>query len=30
MAMIKNYDRSVDINHDLNWPYISDHPYSTC
>ena len=30
MAMIKNFDQSVDINHDLNWPDISDHLYSTC
>ena len=26
--MIKNYDQSVEINHNPNWPYISDHPYS--
>ena len=25
--MIKNYDQSVKINHNLNWPYIPDHPY---
>ena len=25
--MIKNYDESVEGNHNLNWPYISDHPY---
>ena len=25
--MIKNYDLSVEINHNLNWPYIPDHPY---
>ena len=24
--MMKNYDKSVEINH--NWPYIPDHPYS--
>ena len=24
---MKNYDKSVEINHNLNWPYISDHPY---
>ena len=26
--MIKNYDQSVKRNHNPNWPYISDHPYS--
>ena len=25
--MMKNYDQSVEINHNLNWPYISEHPY---
>ena len=25
--MIKNYDESIEINHNLNWPYILDHPY---
>ena len=25
--MMKNYDQSVEINHNLNWPYIPDHPY---
>ena len=25
--MIKNYDESVEINHNPNWPYIRDHPY---
>ena len=25
--MIKNYDQSVKINHNLNWPYIPDNPY---
>ena len=25
--MIKNYDQSVEINCNPNWPYISDHPY---
>ena len=25
--MMKNYDELVEINHDLNWPYIPDHPY---
>ena len=25
--MMKNYDESVEINHNSNWPYITDHPY---
>ena len=25
--MMKNYDQSVQINHDLNRPYFPDHPY---
>ena len=25
--MMKNYDESVEMNHDPNWPYIPDHPY---
>ena len=25
--MMKNYDESDKINHNTNWPYISDHPY---
>ena len=25
--MMKNYDESVEVNHNANWPYISDHPY---
>ena len=25
--MIKNYDESVEINHNPNWSYIPDHPY---
>ena len=25
--MIKNYDESVEINHNQNLPYIPDHPY---
>ena len=25
--MTKNYDESVEINHNPNWPYIPDHPY---
>ena len=24
--MIKNYDESVEINHNPNWPNIPDHP----
>ena len=24
--MIKNYDQSVEINHNPNWPYILHHP----
>ena len=24
---MKNYDESVEINHNSYWPYISDHPY---
>ena len=24
--MMKNYDQSVEINHNPNWPYIPDHP----
>ena len=24
---MKNYDQTVEMNHDLNWPYIPDHPY---
>ena len=27
MIMMKNYDQSVEINHNTNWPYIPDHPY---
>ena len=23
--MIKNYDQSIEKNHNLNWPYIPDH-----
>ena len=26
--MKKNYDQSVEINHNPNWPYIPDHLYS--
>ena len=25
--MMKNYDQSVEINHNPNWPYITDHCY---
>ena len=25
--MMKNYDQSVEINHNSNWSYITDHPY---
>ena len=25
--MVKIYDKSVEINHNLNQPYIPDHPY---
>ena len=25
--MIKNYDQSVEKNHNSNWPYIPDHLY---
>ena len=24
---MKNYDQSVEINQNLNWPFIPDHPY---
>ena len=24
---MKNYDQSLEINHNPNWPYIPDHPY---
>ena len=24
---MKNYDQSVKINHNTNWPYIPDHSY---
>ena len=26
MTMMKNYDELVKINHNLSWPYITDHP----
>ena len=25
--VMKNYDESVQINYNPNWPYIPDHPY---
>ena len=25
--MMKNYDQSVELNQNPNWPYIPDHPY---
>ena len=25
--MMNNYDESVEMNHNLNWPYIPNHPY---
>ena len=25
--MMKNYDQSIEINHNKNWPYIPDHLY---
>ena len=24
---MKNYDKSVEVNQNLNYPYFSDHPY---
>ena len=29
IAIMKNYDQPVKINHNLNWTYISDHRYRT-
>ena len=26
--MMKNYDESVERDHNPNWPYIPNHPYS--
>ena len=26
---MKNYNLSVKINHNSNWPYIPEHPYRT-
>ena len=25
--MMKNYDQSLKISHNQNWPYIPDHPH---
>ena len=25
--MMGNYDESVEINHNPNWPYLLDYPY---
>ena len=25
--MMENYDESVKVKHNPNWPYIPDHPY---
>ena len=25
--MMKNYDQSVEVNYNPNWPYIPDHHY---
>ena len=25
--MMKNYDQSIEINHNPKWSYIPDHPY---
>ena len=25
--MMKNYDQSIEINHNKNWLYIPKHPY---
>ena len=27
IAIMKNYDQLVEINHNSNWPYIPEHPY---
>ena len=26
-TMMQNYNQSVEIDHNPNWPYIPDHPY---
>ena len=27
IRMMKNYDQSLKISHNQNWPYIPDHPH---
>ena len=27
--MMQNFEELVEISHNLNWPYIHDHPYRT-
>ena len=27
ITIMKNYNQSVEVNHNLNWPYIHDHPH---
>ena len=27
ITMMTNYDQSVEMNHNPNWPYILHHPY---
>ena len=27
ITIMKNYNQSVEINHNLNWSYIPDYPY---
>ena len=27
ITMMKNYDQSVEINHNQDWPYLPDHSY---
>ena len=27
--MMQNFEELVEISHNLNWPYIPDHPYRT-
>ena len=27
--MVKNLDQSIEINHNLNWPYIPKHPHKS-
>ena len=27
ITMMKKYDQLVEMNHNLNWPYIPDHLY---